>query len=67
MAKKGDTKSYIITTKVVFVIVALLHLLRAINNLPLIIGTWEFPVWLSWVAFIFAGALSVWAFKLLKH
>jgi len=59
-------KNFILTAAVVFGIVALLHLWRAVSSLPLLIGAWELPVWLSYVAFILAGGLSIWGFRLLK-
>lgn len=59
-------KNYFLISGIIFGIVALLHLWRAASSLPLMIGVWEFPVWFSWVAFILAGALSVWGFRLAK-
>jgi len=57
-------KNYFFISGVLFGLVALLHLWRAFNSLPLVVGTWELPVWLSWVAFIIVGFLSYWGFKL---
>jgi sterol desaturase/sphingolipid hydroxylase (fatty acid hydroxylase superfamily) len=59
-------KNYIIASSVIFGIVSLLHLWRAVSNLPLNVGVWELPVWLSYLAFIFIGFLSYWGFKLGK-
>ena len=59
-------KTYFIIASIIFGIVAILHLLRAINDLPLIIGIWEAPIWLSWVAFIIAGLMSYFGFKLMS-
>ena len=57
-------KTFFITAATIFLIVAILHLVRAINWLPLVIGIWEAPIWLSWVAFVIAGFMSYWSFKL---
>jgi hypothetical protein len=61
-----NQKNFFITAAVIFLIVSILHLLRAISGLPLILGVWEFPIWLSWLAFIIAGFMSYWGFKLVR-
>jgi hypothetical protein len=43
---------------VVFAIVALVHLFRAIAGLEIVIAGILIPVWLSWVAAIVAGFLA---------
>jgi hypothetical protein len=43
---------------VVFAIVALVHLFRAIAGLEIVIAGMLIPVWLSWVAAIVAGFLA---------
>jgi multidrug transporter EmrE-like cation transporter len=48
---------------IVFAVVALAHLVRAIQAIPVSVGSTEFPVWLSWAAVVVAGSLSVWAFR----
>lgn len=48
---------------VVFGVVAILHLLRAVAGLELIIGTVSLPAWASWFAFLFVGGLSYWGWK----
>jgi hypothetical protein len=47
----------------VFALVAIIHAVRAIQQIPVTAGTMAVPVWLSWVAVIVAGSLSVWAFR----
>lgn len=48
---------------VVFSIVALLHLWRAVSGLELIIGSFMFPGWASYLGFIFAGGLAYFNYK----
>ena len=48
---------------IVFALVAIAHLARAVQQLPVTIGTTVLPVWLSWVAVAVAGSLSVWALR----
>ena len=59
-------KTFINTAAVIFGIVALLHLWRAVGGLPLIVGTYELPVFLSYAAVLVTGYLSYWGFKLAK-
>jgi hypothetical protein len=48
---------------VVFGVVSLLHLWRAIAGLELNIGTFNLPVWASYIAFIFVGILAYLNYK----
>ena len=43
----------------IFIIVILLHGTRIVKQLPLTLGTWAVPFWVSWIAIILAGSL-VW-------
>jgi hypothetical protein len=43
---------------VIFLVVALGHLMRAVMNWPVVIASWTVPMWLSWIAFLIAGALG---------
>ena len=45
-------------------LVALAHAWRAIQEIPLLIGTTPMPVWTSWLAAAVTGALSVWGFRI---
>jgi hypothetical protein len=55
--------TYRLVSGVVFGIVAILQLVRAISEWPVQIGPYAVPVAFSWVAFVVAGALCVWAFR----
>jgi hypothetical protein len=59
-------KPYHLVSGIIFGVVALVHLLRLINQWPLILGPWSAPMSISWVAFIIAGYLSVWSFRLIR-
>jgi hypothetical protein len=59
-------KLYHIISGTLFGLVAVLHLLRIINQWPLLIGTWSAPMSLSWLGFIVTGCLSIWSFRLMK-
>ena len=50
-----------------FVIVAILHLWRAVAGLPLNIGTFSLPVWASYTAFVVVGLLAYGNYKVIKQ
>jgi hypothetical protein len=47
---------------VIFGVITLGQLLRAVNQVPVQVGGLEIPVWASWVAVIVAGSMCAWAF-----
>ncbi len=57
-------RAYILITGVIFVIVALVHLLRLLLDWPVEVAGLAVPPWVSWIAFLVAGALAIWAFSL---
>ncbi len=50
--------TYMKVTGVIFLIIAVVHLYRAIYGLPVVIGEFSVPVAASWVAVVVAGFLS---------
>jgi hypothetical protein len=57
------SKNYIAVSGVIFGVVSLAHIARALMSTPVQIGTSDIPVWGSWVAAVISGALCVWAFR----
>lgn len=57
---------YLIVTGMIFVLVAVLHLLRLINQWPVQIGLASIPLWVSCVALLLASILFFWAFLLVR-
>ena len=57
------SKNYILVSGLVFGVVALAQASRALMQLPAQVGSFEVPVWASWVAAVVAGSLCVWAFR----
>jgi len=53
-------KSVNYTASVIFALIAILHLWRAIADIQASIGLWQIPIWFSWIAFAVAGFLAVW-------
>ena len=60
-------KSYLALSAVIFAVVALAHLARALAQWTIVIGPWTVPVALSWIGTIAAAALSAWAFSLTRR
>ena len=56
------SSKYIAVSGVLFGVIALAQLYRAITQLPVQIGSVEVPVWVSWVAVLVTGGLCTWAF-----
>jgi len=42
----------------IFVVVAIVHLVRAVYGWELVIGGWEAPLWVSWLGVVVAGVLA---------
>ena len=60
-------RTYIQVTGVVFAIVALAHLARLLLDWPAQVAGWVVPSRISWIAILIAGALCIWAFRLVAH
>ena len=61
-----NSKSFFLMAGTVFGIVAIAHLLRIVMALPVTIGGWAVPIWVSWVAVIVAGGLSTLGLRLAR-
>lgn len=59
-------KDYAKVTGVIFLLIALLHLLRIVLGWSAVIAGWMIPVWVSWVALVVSAYLSYTAFRLSK-
>ena len=42
----------------IFILIAIVHLFRIIFNVPAQFGSWQAPIWVSWIAIIISIALS---------
>jgi len=60
MAKRGsqDRQLHLIAS-VIFGVVAFVHIIRLAGGLPLRLGDWMAPMWLSWVAVVALGYLAI--------
>lgn len=59
-------KTFNLVVGVIFLLIALLHVLRLLWGWEAAIGGWEVPMGLSWVALVVSGYLAYTAFRLGK-
>ena len=57
-------KVFLTVSGTIFSVIALLHLTRILAGWPAHIGTFEVPMWLSWVSVGVAGYLAISALRL---
>lgn len=60
------TSRYILVSGCVFGIVAIVQLVRALNQWPVQVSTFDVPVAFSWLAAAVTGSLCAWAFGSLR-
>jgi len=58
-----NRNTYATATAGLFLVVALLHLLRIIFGWQVVVGTLSIPFWVSWLAVLVAGALGYFGMK----
>jgi len=61
-----NKRIYFLISGLVFAIVALVHLLRILNQIPVVFGTWDIPMAGSVIGLIVAGILSYCGFALVN-
>jgi len=57
-------RGYSLVSGTIFGIVAILHLLRVVNDWPLALGPWSAPMWVSWFGTLVPAILCIWAYRL---
>ena len=60
------SNKYVVVSGLIFGFVAVAQTLRALIQLPVHVGSFEVPVWASWIAAAVTGSLCVWAFRSLR-
>jgi len=55
---------YLFVSGAIFGIVALAHLVRALRNWDVVVGPASIPISVSWVGFVGASILCLWAIRL---
>ena len=59
-----DANAFSLVAGVIFALVALFHLARIVMDWSVIIGDWSIPMWVSWIALVVAGGLSLLGLRL---
>ena len=59
-----NQKAFVTVSGSIFGVIAVMHLARIVQGWPAHIGTFEVPMWLSWVAMAVAGYLAFSALRL---
>lgn len=63
MDRVGNARVYVIATAIFFAIGAAAHLVRLVVGFPIVVGTWNVAMWLSWPAVAGAVIVSAWGFR----
>ena len=61
---QDSNQIYLVVSAIIFGLVAIIHLVRALNNWAFIVGPVSIPISASWVGFIITAALCLWAVRL---
>ncbi len=61
---QDSNQIYLVVSAIIFALVAIIHLVRALNNWAFIVGPVSIPISASWVGFIITAALCLWAVRL---
>ena len=61
------SRTYPLVSGLIFGLVALLQAARAVAETPVRVGSYDVPVFASWIAALVAGALCIWAFSSRKR
>ena len=57
-------RAYLAVSGTLFGIVALMHVLRLVQDWPVQFAGWTVPLWVSWIGVLVAGGLCLWGFRL---
>ena len=57
-------RRYCVASGVLFALVAVAHLLRIVNGIPVLVGQYDVPMLVSWIGFVVPAVLAFWAFRL---
>ncbi|PIN74995.1 hypothetical protein COV18_04515 [Candidatus Woesearchaeota archaeon CG10_big_fil_rev_8_21_14_0_10_37_12] len=63
MHRHDINQTILLIAATIFAIVTFVHALRIAYGWPLVIGTWQAPALLSWIAIIITGTLAVLLWK----
>ena len=59
------TRVYVTVSALIFMLMAVVHLLRLAEGWPVLVGSFSLPIWASILAILVIGGLAAWGFLLL--
>jgi hypothetical protein len=59
-----NASRYCMISGLLFALVAVGHLLRVVNDWPILVGDMAIPMWLSWFGTVVPAFLAAWAFRI---
>ena len=62
-----NQRLYFLISGLVFALAGLFHLIRIIYQWSVQVESLGIPLWPSWLIFVAASALSIWAFRLARR
>ena len=62
-----SNRQYLVVSAAIFLVVAVLHLIRIIDGVPVQVGSYSVPMYISWIGFIVPGLLAGSAIRLLRQ
>ena len=64
---QSTTKLYFTFSGLIFGLVAIIHLVRVLNNWDFVLGPITIPLSASWIGFFLTAAMCVWAIRLVTN
>lgn len=61
---QSTVQAYLLVSGVIFGLVALVHIVRAVNGWAFVLGPMTLPVSVSWIGFVVTAILCFWAIRL---
>ena len=61
------TRTYLIVSSLIFLFVALMHLMRLAQGWPAEVGTMSIPLWASGLGLLVSGGVAVWGLNLARR
>jgi hypothetical protein len=61
------SKSYAVVSASIFALVALAHLVRLLEQWPVVIGPDQVSMNISWIAFVVSALIAIWGYVTLRR
>ena len=61
------TRVYVTVSALIFMLMAVVHLLRLAEGWPIVVGSFSFPLWASIIAILVMAGVGLWGLSLLRR